>query len=288
MTLRMCVLGSGSAGNCTVVQLPGGALMIDAGLGPRTVASRLANPGASIRDISAILLTHLDHDHFKYSWLTTIVKQGIRVHVHQRHVHALYRDQEARIRALRRAGLIVEFGDQPFPLRIRGQEVGVVCPVRGPHDRDGVVSYRLTTPSGRLAFATDLGRADHDELINAMTDVDFLAIESNYDPPMQLASSRPVYLKQRIMGGRGHLSNEQALEAICRALDRSRRPPEHIVLLHLSRQCNCPNLVRHMFSAHPVVGPRLRITSQSEPTPWLDAADMRHEPVLGQQLMMFA
>ena len=285
--MRMCVLGSGSSGNCTIVRVGGSALMIDAGLGPRTAARRLGATRAVVGEVGAILLTHLDCDHFKPTWFATIHKQSIRVHVHRRHLDAFYRIEESEARKLRRSGLLVEFGDQPFPLIMHDREIAAVRPVRGPHDRDGVVSFRLTTSAGRLAFATDLGRADHDGLIDAMTDVDVLAIESNYDPPMQLASPRPIFLKRRIMGGRGHLSNEQAFAAVCAALDRSKHPPSHVVLLHLSRQCNCPKLVRRLFAAHPKVADRLCISSQSEPTPWLHVRRSA-EPAAAEQMLMFA
>ena len=91
-------------------------------------------------------------------------------------------------------------------------------------------------------------------------DLDVLALESNYDPRMQEQSDRPLYLKRRIMGGRGHLSNAQALGAIRQMLDRSAKQtgnlPAHIVLLHRSRQCNCPDLVRRMFAADARIGAR--------------------------------
>ena len=287
MFMRMCVLGSGSSGNCTVVRVGERALMIDAGLGPRTAGKRLMGTGATVADVGAMLLTHLDGDHFKSTWFPAIHRQSIKVYVHHRHIYALYRTDEVEARRLQRAGLLVEIGDEAFTVEAGGQTLGLVRPVHGPHDVEGVVSYRAATAGGQLMFATDLGRADHDALIEAMTDVDLLAIESNYDPPMQLASSRPPYLKRRIMGGRGHLSNEQAFEAVCRALDRSKRLPSHIVLLHLSRQCNCPNVARALFESHPRVAERLCITNQSEPTPWLHVR-RTGELLVGEQMTMFA
>src|SRR6266576_3042394 len=81
-SVRVCVLASGSSGNCTVVRSPAGVVLIDAGLGPRQVAQRLAGTGVCVGDVSAICLTHLDRDHFNPNWLPTIVRRDIRVLCH--------------------------------------------------------------------------------------------------------------------------------------------------------------------------------------------------------------
>jgi phosphoribosyl 1,2-cyclic phosphodiesterase len=79
---------------------------------------------------------------------------------------------------------------------------------------------------------------------------------------MELSSARPRMLIDRIMGGRGHLSNHEAIEAI-----RQIQPRDHVVLLHLSAQCNCPHLVR---SLHEKIGHRFTVASPSEPTAWIE------------------
>jgi hypothetical protein len=105
---------------------------------------------------------------------------------------------------------------------------------------------------------------------------------------MQLGSGRPQFLKTRIMGGRGHLSNEQALEAIVKMLDRcqrrGRRLPEHIVLLHRSRQCNCPRLVRRLFERDQRIASRLTLAEQFERSGWLRLRPS--PPLVGEQLVL--
>ena len=64
MSLELCVLASGSSGNCSMVRAAAGVVLIDAGIGPRTVAKRMIGSGVSLRDVRAICLTHLDSDHF--------------------------------------------------------------------------------------------------------------------------------------------------------------------------------------------------------------------------------
>ena len=297
--MEICVLGSGSAGNCTVVRLGGGAtsggraFLIDAGFGPRTVAQRLSPMGLTLADIDAILVTHLDSDHFRPTWFNALRKHGITLHCHEKHLYHLYQHPATSgdgidARQLHRAGLLNVFGGSGgggFILSTRDGQAASVRPIALAHDRTGTVGYRIDSPHARLCYATDLGRVPP-HLIDAMIDVDLLALESNYDPPMQVASPRPAMLKRRIMGGAGHLSNQQALEAICHAFGRSRKPPRHVVLLHLSRQCNCPKLVRELFSVQPHIGSRLCLSAQDAATPWLNAADA-HVPLPGEQLTMF-
>jgi phosphoribosyl 1,2-cyclic phosphodiesterase len=283
--MQMCVLASGSSGNCTIVRLGGSTFMIDAGIGPRAAGRRLAGTGVQVRDIRAILLTHLDSDHFRPTWLPTVEELNIPIHIDRRHLHDFYRVCESEARRLHRKGLVRIFNGEPFDLGLGDRARTSVRTIRCDHDESGTVSYRIEAPDGRLALATDVGRVT-DPLVEALTNVDLLAIESNYDPPMQKASSRPWHLKNRIMGGRGHLSNDQAFEAVRRAVVRSARPPQHIVLLHLSRQCNRPALARQAFAGDRTLSARLCLTSQHQRTDWLriTAGD---SALLGEQLVMW-
>jgi hypothetical protein len=105
---------------------------------------------------------------------------------------------------------------------------------------------------------------------------------------MQVNSARPWFLKQRIMGGAGHLSNEQAFNAVRAILDRAQRVrgclPSHIVLLHRSRQCNCPKVVRHLFHQDPRVAERLTLSDQYRRTDWLRPVSAK--PRSGEQLTL--
>jgi hypothetical protein len=90
------------------------------------------------------------------------------------------------------------------------------------------------------------------------------------------------------MGGAGHLSNEQAFDAVRGILDRAekrrRRLPRHIVLLHRSRDCNCPRLVRKFFSRDARIAPRLTLAEQFERSEWLRIRPS--QPLVGEQLAL--
>src|SRR3954470_3407923 len=181
MSIELCVLGSGSAGNCSVVRSAGGVMLIDAGLGPRTVAQRMKGLGVAISDVSAIFLTHLDRDHFNLNWVGTILKLGIRVFCHATRRRDLL--QFAAIEGLHR--LVEPFHDESFE-PIPGL---AARPISLAHDAEGSHGFCLETTDHRIGFATDLGRVP-DAMIDCFEGVDLLAIESNYDAAMQRGSGR--------------------------------------------------------------------------------------------------
>lgn len=259
MSLSMCVLGSGSAGNCTLVALsqPGASrfILIDAGLSPRMTARRMAPLGVNLDRVKFILLTHLDSDHFHPGWLRAAPRLGITICLHVRHAgeSVAARSIPGRVRAFNRS---IRLGEQTL-----------FTSLHLPHDVAGTTGLLIEHNGLRVGYATDLGRVPP-RMLEMFSDLDALAIESNYDPDMQLASSRPLFLKRRIMGGTGHLSNEQSLDAVLRIAGQSRL--EHVALLHLSRQCNDPRLIRQLYRKHARhLMDRLTITNQHDPTPML-------------------
>lgn len=223
--VSLCVLASSSSGNCSVLVRGEGdlrrAVLIDCGLSPRKTRRLLFDLGLSLEHIDDVLVTHFDWDHFHKGWLRALPAHA-RLHLHRRH----RRDAEAIGPLPKSARLFEDAFELPCGLW--------VLPSLHSHDDTGVVAYRIEGEGRSLGYATDIGRVT-DELIGAMRGVDVLAIESNYCPKMQIESDRPWVLKKRIMGGSGHLSNEQCREAV-----GAIRPRDHTVLLHLSRQCNTP------------------------------------------------
>lgn len=282
MSLSFSVLGSGSSGNSTVVCLNGAQqpryMLIDAGLTPRATRKRLGPLGLTLDDISDIFLTHLDRDHFCPTWANAAKKHDILLHAHHR--------QQSRLRDLdsdlSRMNL---FRDE---VELSSETTMQCIPLA--HDQLGTVGFVLDHSGTRLGFATDLGRVPA-MLLERCTALHALAIESNYDRTMQLQSARPARLKRRIMGGRGHLSNEQALEAVCHIAGRSALA--HIALLHLSRQCNCPRLLTSLYAQRAKhLLSKVTVTNQCQSTPLLHVTprpvDDRYAPVRpAQQLSLF-
>lgn len=255
MALSFCILASGSSGNCSLVRFRDRCMLIDAGISPRRAIKRLGPLGVSPDEITDILLTHVDTDHFSPRWLDLDPPLPARWRAHRRHMgrlaHAGMRPRD------------VEPFDGPFDLG-GGTRIE---PVLLPHDDLGACGFVIDNAGSRLGWATDLGRVTK-TLAGRFRGLAALAIESNYDRQMLLASPRPPALKRRIMGGLGHLSNEQALEAI--RLIEATSDLAHVALLHLSRQCNDPVIVRRLYATQaPHLLGRMTITNQWQSTPVL-------------------
>lgn len=282
--LSLCVLASGSAGNAALVRSREGSVLVDLGLAPRTVGKRMAGTGLAVADVSAAVVTHLDRDHFNPLWVPVLIHHGIRLFVAAAAVDALLSITGDRLRRL-----VVPFGDDGrfSPLPGLG-----VTPVPVAHDDDPCHAFRFASGGANggaaVGYATDLGHVPP-ALLDAFCGVGVLAVESNYDPALQRASGRPAFLQRRITGGRGHLSNEQAATAVRAVFDRcarhGRRPPRHVVLLHRSRQCNCPHTLRRTFAADPRLPDRLTLAEQDRRTEWIDAADPL-PPLVGEQMTL--
>ncbi|MGB0769009.1 MAG: MBL fold metallo-hydrolase, partial [Phycisphaeraceae bacterium] len=272
--LAVCVLGSGSGGNCTVVRLTDAtgrreALLLDAGFGKRRTTQKLNEAGLGWRHVRAILLTHLDRDHFKPALVQTLVEHRVAVHLHHWHLDELADTRGTQ--PLFEHALVEPFADGIF-LPMTGV---AATTTRLQHDRQGTIGYRLSTRFGDVGFATDLGHAPR-KLIDHFAGVDVLCIESNYDQRMTVNSSRPVWVNRRNLSDSGHLSNEQAYDAVQAIRDQSPHGnPRHVVLLHRSQQCNHPTKVRRVFERDPSLLKRVTLTQQRKRTRWINLKPMR-------------
>jgi len=218
------------------------------GLGLRRTHAELNRLGLALDDAHAVILTHLDTDHWNPGWARWLPSHT-RILAHRRHVA-----HGTRWGALpRRAEPLDDTLELPGGV--------TALPTLLSHDDLGVTTLRFELPRGdSLGFATDVGHVSP-ALVERLAGVAVLAIESNYCPRLQAASERPWWLKQRIMGGSGHLSNEQCADAIARIA-----PTRHVVLLHLSRDCNRPDVAAKHHRRAPY---ELTIASHEHPTPWV-------------------
>lgn len=233
MSIR--VLASSSSGNCSVVTVRGergerSHFLVDAGLSPRRTRRLMDDCGIDLREVRGILYTHLDADHCHAGWVSAL-PAGAWMRVHRAHT------RRARGMGLDRRRLSA-FDGAAFEV------VEGVCatPVMMAHDGLGVAAFRFDGGGRSLGYATDCGKVTRG-LVDTLKGVDTLAIESNYCPRMQVESARPEFLKRRIMGGAGHLSNQECAKAV-----RHIGPRNDVVLLHLSRQCNTPERAAEMHA----------------------------------------
>ena len=242
MSLELCILASGSAGNASILRSPAGVLLIDAGISPRTLAKRLDGTGVCLADIAAVCLTHLDGDHFSPHWTSTLRRLNIPIYCHANKVDDLLFAPEL-------VPLI-----RPFDVDAFSPLDGLTCdPIHFAHDPLGSHGFVVDGFGYRIGYATDLGHVPR----------------YFFDRFRDLDSARPWFLKRRITGGHGHLSNLQAFAAIRKLLDRAHQLPDHIVLLHRSQECNCLDVVRRLFGTDRRIASRLTLAQQHERSAWL-------------------
>lgn len=254
VAMRLCVLASGSSGNASVVEFrredgSRHVSLIDMGLSPRRLQQELHGVGISLSEVRDAFITHFDRDHFHSGWGGR--RLPFRVRVHDR--HAVWAERSG----------VDPHNLEPFEGPFHPAPGVRVSSSIEFHDEMGVSALRFDLAGGRsLGFATDLGCVTSD-LVDLLHGVAVLAIESNYCPILQERSARPAFLKQRIMGATGHLSNEQSARAAGLI-----EPREHAVLLHLSRECNTPELARR---EHAGGGYAITVSEQARATPWIGA-----------------
>jgi hypothetical protein len=246
MLPRFTVLASGSSGNSSLLEIDGFGLLLDIGLGPRQLAGRLIACGRSWQNVQAVLLTHTHGDHWNSRTLAALLAKRIPLYCHDEHRAALEDSCPPGLFAALTGSRLVRSYEEGEELVLGGALACVPISVR--HDSGATFAFRiggqadLFGPAWSLGYAADLGRWDA-ALAEALSGVDLLAIEFNHDVAMQRTSGRHPLLIARCLSDDGHLSNVQAAALLRQALlCNAARRPRQIVQLHLSRQCNLPQL----------------------------------------------
>lgn len=258
MSLRFRVLGSGSSGNATLVEFGGTRLLIDAGLGPRTLAERLQSAGVDPTALAAVLLTHEHGDHARGAAAFS-AKWGVPLYgTRGTYAAAGLGAQEVAGYQVLEAGATRRFGAL------------AVSAIRVPHDAAEPIAFVVAADGGAvLGHATDLGVLSRG-LVQSFAACDAVLVESNYDPEMLRNGSYPWSLKERILGPHGHLSNGDVGRFLSAGLGSACRT---VVLAHLSENSNHPEVARMCAEQSLLKGGRrdvrLELTTR-EGTGWID------------------
>lgn len=228
--MKFASLGSGSAGNCTVIVAGENVVLVDCGFGVRETERRLQKIGLCANQVTAIIVTHEHTDHIKG-------------------VPALNRKYHMPVYMTRGTFLAREYGIMPNVVLIDNFEPFVlgalsVEPVAVPHDAKEPAQFVFCYQSHRLGVLTDLGFITP-HVIDAFSGCDALLIEANHDLTMLSMGPYPASLKSRVSSNYGHLNNHQAaelLDSIC--LKRLR----HLVVGHISIKNNTQDLAQQAIS----------------------------------------
>jgi phosphoribosyl 1,2-cyclic phosphodiesterase len=255
--VRLCVLSSGSGGNCLWAEAGRARVLVDAGLSARETARRCEVAGVRVEDLTAILLTHEHTDHAGGAGALAR-KLGVPVYATRGTFEALRSPPPAELwRPIQR--------DCAFML---DQNVWAM-PLYAEHDaREPVVfSLEERSPDGssaRAAVVTDVGSAEA-PLLEGLHDHDALILEMNHDLHLLLNGPYPWSIKQRVRSPWGHLSNAQGAQLLSSVVHGGLR---RVVLAHLSRENNTPDLaVRAAAEVLERKGARAKLEVASQESP---------------------
>ena len=244
MSMAICSLASGSSGNCYVVLSENTALLVDAGISGRQIRNRLEQLNLSIDGISGILITHEHSDHIR--GLAGLSKsKDIIVYANESTFLGMNVSLPESKRSCFVTGDCFTVGD----LEVRTFPVS--------HDSGDPVGYSFSSEGRRIAIVTDTGVVT-EPLLREMREADILVLESNHDENILRMGRYPWFLKQRILGNRGHLSNSAAAEALATILDDDEQcgltKARMVLLAHLSKENNFPEMA--MATVENILGER--------------------------------
>lgn len=251
--MRVAILGSGSKGNCLVVESGGCVVLVDVGFGPREVRRRMQHLGLDLTDVDALVITHAHGDHVK----------GARQLAGSLNVPTFATEATRRF-----ASTFTAFkGHVPV---VPGERFAVgaltFLPTKTCHDEPGSVCYAIDDGDEAFGICTDLGLVD-ERVAAGLRGVDTLMLEFNHDRHMLQTGPYPTHLKRRVGSQYGHLNNDDAARLLGMAVTPSL---SRLLCAHLSEVNNTPD--KALAAARTIVDGRdidVAVAPQHAPTGWL-------------------
>ena len=228
--MELCSIASGSSGNCIYVGTDATHLLVDVGISGKKTEAGLNSIGQSLKNIDGILVTHEHSDH--------ICGLGVL----SRKYHIPIFSTRGTIDAIKRSSSVGKIEEELFvPIKadenFRIKDI-TIEPMHTSHDAADPVAYRMRYENKKIAIATDLGTYN-EYTVECLKGMDFLFLEANHDVKMLQVGPYPYQLKRRILGDRGHLSNELSGQLLKRI---AHEKLQGVVLGHLSKDNNIPEL----------------------------------------------
>lgn len=228
--MRLCSIASGSSGNCVYVGSGATHLLIDVGISGKRTEEGVAALGLKLSEIDGIFITHEHADHISGLGVLSR-KYGIPIY-----------GTAGTIQAIKQTSSLGKIDESLFHCIKADEKIMIkdvtLYPMRTSHDAAEPVAYRVSHDKKKIGIVTDLG-CYNDYTVACMQDLDVLYLEANHDINMLQVGPYPYYLKQRILGERGHLSNEASGKLLSQLLNDHMQA---VVLGHLSKDNNLPEL----------------------------------------------
>lgn len=249
MSVFITSLNSGSNGNCYYVGNQQEAVLVDAGISCRETEKRMARLGLSMSRVKAIFVSHEHSDHIR----------GIPV-LAKKYDLPVYITPGT----LQHAGLGLNPDQVIFLQSFADVQIGSLVITAFPklHDARDPHSFVITCNKIKIGVFTDIGVVCQ-QVTNYFKQCHAVFLEANYDEQMLNQGRYPYHLKTRIRGGKGHLSNRQALQLF---MDHRPLHLTHLLLSHLSQDNNNPQLVSELFNQY-AAGVHITVASRHQETP---------------------
>ena len=233
MALYITSLNSGSNGNCYYVGNKEDAILVDAGISCREIERRMARLDLSMSKVKALFISHEHTDHISGA---AVLSRKYRLPVY------------ITPSTIRQAKIHIEKSLQQTFTSDEAIQIGSlsVTPFVKHHDAIDPFSFMIASKDIKVGVITDIGKVC-ERVIHYFRQCHACFLETNYDEKMLDEGGYPIFLKQRIRGGKGHISNAQALELF---LKHKPSFMSHLLLSHLSKHNNCPELVLDLFKQH--------------------------------------
>ncbi len=233
MPLFFASLNSGSNGNCYYIGDEEDAILVDAGISCRETERRMARLGLRPDKIRAVFISHEHSDHTR----------GAEVLSRKHHIPVFITEETRKAGRLYLDPALVHGFESDQPVSFGRLEVH---PFVKHHDGVDPHSFTIARNGSVVGVFTDIGRAC-ENLAHHLRQCRAVFLEANYDEEMLQKGNYPWFLKQRIRGGQGHLSNKESLE-----LFREYRSGDiqYLILSHLSANNNRPEIVEELFRPH--------------------------------------
>lgn len=228
--MKVCVLSSGSKGNSTLVITDKVKILIDLGTTTSYVEAALNNLNVDVKEISHILITHSHVDHIK----------GLKVFIKRYNPVILVTEDMKNVLEKELGNFRYEYYEDKKAI-IGDLTVNVI---KTSHDAEESIGFVLTNNNSSMVYITDTGYINQ-KYFKILSNNNLYVLESNHDIKMLMDGPYPYYLQQRVRGDKGHLSNKQASDYLCKFIGDNTRK---IVFAHISEHNNSYEKVIETFN----------------------------------------
>lgn len=228
MTLSFCSFSSGSSGNCYLVKTEKTAVLVDAGISGKRIFESLEKTGTTKEQLKGLLITHEHMDHVKSVKTVTRKHGSLKAYANEKTWLMVDNNLDESNKSIFETGKSFYIED----LEIKPFQVS--------HDAIEPVGFSFYKGGKQISIITDTGCMT-EEIFAEIVDADILILEANHDVEMLRMGRYPWFLKKRVLGEEGHLSNVTAGETVCRLI-KEKVKQRFVLLAHLSKENNFPEM----------------------------------------------